>query len=150
MGRRRVGGCDRRQGALWGHCLGSSVGLLGEGFLDFIPRNFMVHMAPHELPPKQAVLQAIGNRAKASGSHRKAKKTKRVPGSTRDCQGGFLKLAVSPCKFKIQVSFVKFLFFGASRSLKASFKFRGMKSRPAVQRNFSREGPERPLPRSSL
>ena len=67
----------------------------------------MVDMAPHELP-EQAVLQAIGNRAKASGSHRKAKKYREyqgVPGSTREYQLGFLKVAVSPCEFKIQEVF---------------------------------------------
>ncbi len=60
-----------------------SVGLLGEGFLDFIPRNFMVHVAPHEPPPNKLFYKqsGIGLRLQVLTEELKIQS---IPGSTRE------------------------------------------------------------------
>ena len=57
----------------------------------------MVHVAPHVVPPKELFYKqsGIGLRLQALTEKLKNK------GSSRECQGGFLKVAVSPCEFKI-------------------------------------------------
>ena len=68
----------------------------------------MVHMAPRELPPNKLFYKQSGIGLRLQALTEKLKNTE----STREYQGGFLKVAaVSPCEFKTQVFFEKFLFF---------------------------------------
>ena len=67
----------------------------------------MVHMAPHELPRKKVFYKQSGIGLRLQALTEKLKNTE----SIREYQGGFLKVAVSPCEFKIQEFLERFLFF---------------------------------------